>query len=104
MSYQNAEVTKKANIYDGGKVTSRVLITDEGKRITLGIMQPGLYHFSADAAEVMELQQGACRVKLADSSEWHDYSAGQSFDVPGNTSFDIEVISLLDYICHYACD
>lgn len=101
MSYQNAQVVKKANVYEGGKVTSRAVVTAEGESITLGIMQPGLYHFSTDAAEVMELQQGTCRVKLAGSREWSDYSAGQSFDVPGNTSFDIEVLTLLDYICHY---
>lgn len=102
MSYQNAQITKKANIYDGGKVSSRSVVTAEGEKVTLGFMQSGSYHFNTDAAEVMELQQGACRVKLAGESEWVDYAGGQSFDVPGNSSFDIEVAEYLDYICHYA--
>jgi purine/pyrimidine-nucleoside phosphorylase len=34
-------------------------------------------------------------------SEWTEYAAGQSFNVPGNSSFDIEVIDTLDYVCHY---
>jgi len=102
MSYQNAQITKKANIYDGGKITSRAVVTAEGEKVTLGIMQLGSYNFGTDAAEVMELIQGACRVKLAGSDEWVAYAAGQNFDVPGNSSFDIEVTELLDYICHYA--
>ena len=102
MSYQNAQITKKANIYDGGKVTSRAVVTAEGEKVTMGIMQLGSYHFGTDAAEVMELLQGACRVKLAGSEQWVEYQAGQSFDVAGNSSFDIEVTELLDYICHYA--
>lgn len=102
MSYKNAEITKLANVYDGGKVTSRTVITEQGERVSLGIMQVGNYHFGTDAAEVMELLQGRCRVKLAGSEQWVEYQAGQSFDVPGNSSFDIEVSELLDYICHYA--
>ncbi len=102
MSYKNAQITKLANIYDGGKVTSRAVVTAEGEQVTLGIMQLGNYNFATDAAEVMEVQQGACRVKLAGSSEWVEYKAGKSFDVPANSSFDIEVTELFDYICHYA--
>ncbi len=101
MSYQNSEITKKANIYDGGRVTSRRVVTSDGDVVTLGIMQLGSYHFATEAAEVMELLQGACRVKLAGSEEWVSYKAGQRFDVAANASFDIEVTELLDYICHY---
>ncbi len=101
MSYKNSEITKKANIYDGGRVTSRSVVTSGGDEVTLGIMQLGNHHFVTQKAEVMELLQGACRVKLAGSDEWVTYGAGQNFDVPANSSFDIEVTELLDYICHY---
>ncbi|VAW85705.1 FIG074102: hypothetical protein [hydrothermal vent metagenome] len=101
MSYKNSEITKKANIYDGGRVTSRRVVTSDGDVVTLGIMQLGSYHFATQKAEVMELLQGACRVKLAGSDGWVTYAASQSFDVPANSSFDIEVTELLDYICHY---
>ena len=50
----------------------------------------------------MELVDGQCRVKLAGSSDWTSYRAGQSFDVPADSSFDIEVTNELHYICHYA--
>jgi uncharacterized protein YaiE (UPF0345 family) len=49
----------------------------------------------------MELVGGACRVRLAGSSDWTAYAAGQSFKVPGSTSFDIEVSDTLHYICHF---
>jgi len=48
----------------------------------------------------MELVEGECRVRLADG-EWKAYAGGQSFPVPGNSSFDIEVSKTLHYICHF---
>jgi len=100
MSFKNAEIKKKANVYDGGKVTSRSIVTAEGEK-TLGIMMPGTYHFNTNAAEIMELLGGTCRVRLAGESHWQDYAEGESFNVPANSSFDIEVTELLDYICHF---
>ncbi|MEQ6340610.1 MAG: pyrimidine/purine nucleoside phosphorylase [Gammaproteobacteria bacterium] len=100
-SFKNVEVTKKANVYHGGKVTSRSIITPEGEMKTLGVMLPGTYRFSTQAPEVMEVTQGRCRVKLADDQAWTDYEAGQSFDVPANSHFEIEVDDLLDYVCHF---
>ncbi|MDX1252526.1 MAG: pyrimidine/purine nucleoside phosphorylase [Gammaproteobacteria bacterium] len=104
MSFKNVEVKKKANIYHGGKVTSRSIITPEGEMKTLGVMLPGTYRFSTQAPEVMEVTQGRCRVKLADDQAWTDYEAGQSFEVPGNSHFEIEVDELLDYVCHFGAE
>lgn len=101
MSFKNVEVKKKANVYHDGRVTSRTVITSAGAKLTLGVMLPGTFHFSTDAAERIEVTQGHCRVKLAGESGWKDYRAGQSFDVPGNTGFDIEIVQLLDYVCHF---
>ena len=101
MSFKNVEVKKKANVYHDGKVTSRTIVTPEGEMKTLGVMLPGTYRFSTQAPEVMELSQGHCRVKLAGQQHWADYQAGQSFDVPGNSHFEIEVTDLLDYVCHF---
>lgn len=101
MNFKNAEIKKRANIYDGGKVTSRTITTAGGENKTLGIMQPGIYHFGTDAAEDMEILGGICRVLLEGASEWQNFKVGESFHVAGNSSFDIEVIELLDYICHF---
>ena len=101
MSYKNVEVRKKANVYHDGKVTSRTIITAAGEMKTLGVMLPGSYRFSTQAPEVMELTQGHCRVKLAGGQHWENYQAGQSFNVPGDSHFEIEVVDLLDYVCHF---
>lgn len=101
MSFKNVEVKMKANIYDGGKVTSRTIITADGRRKTLGVMLPGTYHFNTDAPERVDVQQGRCRVKRNGESAWAEYRVGESFEVPGKSSFDIEVTELLDYICHF---
>ncbi|NOR51192.1 MAG: DUF1255 family protein [Gammaproteobacteria bacterium] len=101
MSFQNAEIVKKANIYFDGNVTSRLIKTADGESKTLGVMLPGSYHFNTDTKELMELTQGICKVKLNGSDEWKGYSGGESFRVAANSGFDIEVSELLDYICHF---
>ncbi|MFA7594334.1 MAG: pyrimidine/purine nucleoside phosphorylase [Thiohalobacteraceae bacterium] len=101
MSYKNAEIRKQANVYHEGKVTSRTVITGSGEMKTLGVMLPGIYRFSTEAPEVMELTQGRCRVKLAAADDWTEYAAGDRFSVPGNAHFEIEVMELLDYVCHF---
>ncbi len=101
MEYSSATIKHKANVYQDGKITSRSVVTAEGEMKTLGIMQTGNYRFSTEAPEVMEVTQGRCKVKLADSQDWTEYQVGESFNVPGNSHFEIEVDELLDYICHY---
>lgn len=101
MSFKNVEIKKKANIYHDGKVTSRTIISPAGEMKTLGVMLPGTYRFSTQASEVVDIIQGHCRVKLAGDQAWETYEAGQSFDVPGNSHFEIEVTELLDYVCHF---
>jgi hypothetical protein len=68
---------------------------------TLGVMLPGTYRFSTQAPETIDVTQGHCRVKLADQQQWESYQAGQSFNVPANSHFEIEVVDFLDYVCHF---
>lgn len=102
MNFSAAEIKKKANIYHDGKVTSRSIVTQQGEMKSLGVMLAGTYRFSTEAAEEMEVLQGECRVKFADGQEWIEYDSGQSFSVPANSYFEIEIPQFLDYICHYA--
>ncbi|MCF6208848.1 MAG: pyrimidine/purine nucleoside phosphorylase [Ghiorsea sp.] len=101
MTYPNATITKKANVYYDGDVISRTITTEDGQTKTLGFMQAGTYNFNTSAAEIMEVLHGECRVRLEGSEDWHIYSAGESFNVPANSFFDIEVADILDYICHF---
>jgi uncharacterized protein YaiE (UPF0345 family) len=48
----------------------------------------------------MEIVAGSCRVKLDGCDAWQSYSAGQLFEVPAKSGFDIEVAG---GICEYVC-
>ena len=98
---KNITITKKANIYFDGKVTSRKIELNDGSIQTLGIMLPGEYEFGTEAAEVMEILAGELELKLPDSDTWQSIAGGQSFDVPANVKFQLKVKSLTDYCCSY---
>ena len=101
MSFQNVELKKKANIYHEGRVTSRTFLTPEGERKTLGFMLPGSYRFDTDEPEKVDITQGHCRVKIADEWVWKEYHEGESFFIPGKITFEIQVDTMLDYVCHF---
>ena len=97
----NVTVTKAANIYFDGKVTSRKVTLADGSVKTLGIMMPGEYTFAAGDEELMEILAGNVEILLSGKSEWKSISAGQNFKVDANTKFDIKVKILTDYYCSY---
>ena len=99
--FDNVSVVKKANIYFDGKCVSHTVLFPDGTRKTVGVIFPGALTFNTGAQEVVEINSGRCRIRLAGASEWKDYGAGESFSVPGNSSFDIETLETLDYVCHF---
>lgn len=99
--FDNVSVVKKANLYFDGKCVSHTVLFPDGTRKTLGVIFPATLTFNTGAPELMEINAGSCRVRLAGSEAWHTYGAGQQFDVPGNSSFDIDVTETLDYVCHF---
>lgn len=101
MRFKNVEVEHKAEIYHGGGVTTRTMVTADGEMKTLGIMQPGVYRFHTEAPETIEIVQGRCRIKIAEAQDWYEYESGQSFDIPGHSHYEIEATELLDYITHF---
>lgn len=99
--FEGVNIVKKANIYHGGQVTSRTVLFPDGEMKTLGIMHPGTYTFSTEAPEAMHVLAGHARYKLVDEMAWRDVQAGDTFHVPANSQFHIEVLDLLDYACSY---
>lgn len=99
--FENVTVTRAANIYFDGKVTSRKLEFANGEIKTLGIMMPGEYTFGTEAAELMEIQQGSVSILLKGATEWQEIKGGESFNVEANSSFDIKVTEVTDYCCSY---
>jgi hypothetical protein len=100
--FDNVAVTKKANVYFDGKCVSHTVQFADGTKKSVGVILPATLTFNTGAPEIMETVAGACRVKLAGESDWTAYGAGQSFSVPGNSSFDIEVTGEpFHYVCHF---
>lgn len=95
-------VVTKANVYFDGKVVSHTVLFADGSKKTLGLIYPGSFHFGTGAPERMEIVAGDCKVKIDGSNDTRDYTAGQFFDVPGKSGFDIQVSSgICEYICSF---
>lgn len=100
--FDNISVVKKANVYFDGKCVSHTVQFADGTKKSIGVILPATLTFNTGAPEIMETVAGSCRVKLAGESEWKSCGAGQSFKVPGNSSFEIEVAGEpYHYVCHF---
>ena len=98
----NVSVKLKANVYFDGGVVSHTIILADGSKKTAGLIRVGQYHFNTDAAERMDIIAGSCRVKLNGESAFKTYTAGEHFDVPAKSGFDITVESgLAEYLCSF---
>jgi purine/pyrimidine-nucleoside phosphorylase len=92
----------KANVYFDAKVVSHTLLFPDGQKKTLGVIHPGKFHFGTDKAERMEIIAGECTVKLDGQADVKGYGAGQLFEVPAKSGFDIEVKQgLCEYVCSF---
>ena len=94
-------VVKKSNVYFDGKCISHTLMLPDGTKKTVGVILPSTLTFNTGAPERMEIVGGRCRVKLTGTGEWQAYGAGTEFRVPGDSSFEIETLDMVDYVCHF---
>ena len=102
LKFENVTVHAKANIYFDGKVVSHSIVMENGAKKTLGLIYSGSYHFNTELAEKMEIIAGNCKVILDGSEESNSYSENQSFEVPANSGFTIEVKEgTCEYICSF---
>jgi len=99
--FKDVRIIKEANIYFGGKVTSRSLVFLDGSRKTLGIMLPGEYEFNTDDKEIIEVISGDLAVLLPEEESWKRISAGESFEVPAQSKFGLRVKNITDYCCSF---
>lgn len=99
--FNNVSVVTKANVYFDGRCVSHTVMFADGSKKSVGVILPSTLTFNTGAPEVMELIEGRCRVKLSGGA-WTDYRGGQSFKVPGQSSFEIEALDAVHYICHFA--
>ncbi len=99
--FHDVTVVREANVYFDGKVTSRTVKFEDGTRKTLGFMLAGEYTFDTAAAEVMDMLGGELDVRLPGSTQWKTVKAGETFEVPADSSFDLVVREFADYCCSY---
>lgn len=99
--FDNVSVVKKANVYFDGKCVSHTVLFGDGSRKSVGVIFPSVLTFNTAAPEVIEINAGRCRIRLEGADDWQSYGAGQSFRVPGNSSFEIETLETFDYVCHF---
>mgnify|MGYP001230765294 CR=1 FL=1 len=101
-SLSNVTLTTKANVYFDGKCVSHSFTTPQGEKKSVGVVLAATLNFGTAVAEIMECVAGECRYRLQGGADWVAVQAGESFEVPANSSFDIEVAEAFHYICHYA--
>lgn len=99
--FYQVTVVKKANVYFGGKVSSRNVLFSDGSKKTLGFMLAGEYEFGTADKEIMEILGGSMDIQQENELNWITYSEGQSFEVPANSKFKIVVKENADYCCSY---
>ncbi|WGV98771.1 pyrimidine/purine nucleoside phosphorylase [Vibrio sp. YMD68] len=90
----------KVNEYFEGGVKS-LGFSQQGAESSVGVMAEGEYTFGTSAPEKMTVVKGALTIKRRDDADWVTFQAGEAFDVEGNSSFDVKVITPTAYLCEY---
>jgi purine/pyrimidine-nucleoside phosphorylase len=90
----------KTNEYFDGKVKSIAFTTPEGPA-TVGVMAPGEYEFGTSTVEYMTVVSGLLRVLLPGESEWKNFKPFETFVVPKDEKFKLDVREDSAYICLY---
>ena len=91
----------KHNSYFEGQVQS-VGFERLGRRMTVGVIVPGEFHFGTDAPERMTVVSGELAARLPDSKgEWRSFPAGTVFEIPGKSGFDVRASQPAAYLCEF---
>ena len=98
----DAVITTTANVYFDGRCVSHSVLLPGGTRKSVGVILPATLRFNTKAVERMECVAGRCEYRLAGAGDaWVASGVGESFSVPGDSSFEIRVEAPYHYICHF---
>ena len=89
------------NEYFEGKVKSIGFRSENGP-VSSGVMAVGAYTFSTSQHELMKVIHGELVAKLPHSDQFKVYPAGTGFEVPANSSFELQVSTPTAYLCYYS--
>jgi uncharacterized protein YaiE (UPF0345 family) len=87
------------NSYFEGQVQS-VGFERLGRRMTVGVIAPGEFHFDTGGPERMTVTSGELLVRVA-GGEPRVYPAGTVFEVPGKSGFDVKALTPAAYLCEF---
>lgn len=90
----------KTNEYFDGKVKSIAFTTPECPA-TMGVMAPGAYEFGTSSVEYMTVVSGRMNVLLPGESEWKSFKPFDTFMVPRDSRFKLEISEDTAYLCLY---
>ena len=90
----------KHNIYFEGSVQS-LAFTQHSDESSVGVMSPGEYTFGTAAPEKMTVVKGELTIKRDGELDWSTYRDGESFNVAGDSSFQLRVEIATAYLCEY---
>jgi hypothetical protein len=71
-----------------------------GRRMTVGVIAPGQFHFGTEAAERMTVVSGELTIRTG-MGEWRTYPAGTQFEVGAKSGFDVRAAEPTAYLCEY---
>ena len=91
----------QSNEYFDGKVKSIGFSSSSTGRASVGVMAEGEYTFGTAQPEEMTVVSGALNVLLPGETEWKVYAAGEVFNVPGHSEFNLQVAEPTSYLCRY---
>ena len=94
-------VATQASVFFDGKCVSHQLTLADGIKKSVGVVLPATLTFNTGAPETMECVAGGCEYKLKGTDTWLTSGPGDTFSIPGHSSFEIRVAEPYHYICHF---
>jgi uncharacterized protein YaiE (UPF0345 family) len=88
------------NSYFDGKVQS-LGFERNGRKATVGVVSAGEFHFGTGAPERMTVISGELTAKLPGEGGWRAFPAGTSFEIPGQSGFDVKAAAPSAYLCEF---
>jgi uncharacterized protein YaiE (UPF0345 family) len=88
------------NTYFDGGVQSLGFEPD-GPRATVGVIQPGAYHFDTVAPERMTVVSGELEVLVDGTTDWERHATGAVFTVEGHSGFEVRTSRPAAYLCEF---
>lgn len=92
-------MTSHNTYFDGG--VQSLGFEREGRRATVGVVEPGTYSFDTDAPERMTVVSGELEARLPGADGWSVHPQGTVFEVAGSSTFEVRASAPSAYLCEF---